>query len=103
MFCAPPPPPPPPLVTRPPSEIQANGWNNYSVTVVSMLRLRSLITFAASTNPTWDQWDVAHWSTVEINVGIICACMPTFRTLLANALPKVFGSSVGLSRQLQTD
>lgn len=68
-----------------------------------MLRLRSLVSFATSTNPTWDQWDVTFWSTVEINVGIICACMPTFRVLLAHVLPKVFGSTVGLSRQLQTD
>ncbi|KAJ8113594.1 hypothetical protein OPT61_g4317 [Boeremia exigua] len=72
------------------------------VTVVSVLRLHSLVAFAKSSNPTWDQWDVAHWSIVEINVGIICACMPTFRSLLANILPKVFGSTIGSSHQRQT-
>ncbi|KAH6644889.1 CFEM domain-containing protein [Boeremia exigua] len=73
------------------------------VTIVSILRLSSLVSFANSVNPTWDQWDVTHWSIVEINVGIICACMPTFRSLLAGVLPKVFGSSVGSSYQRQTD
>ncbi|KAH7091696.1 CFEM domain-containing protein [Paraphoma chrysanthemicola] len=73
------------------------------VTVVSILRLRSLVTFANSINPTWDQWDVSHWSIVEINVGLICACMPAFRTLLAGVLPKVFGSTVGSSHQHQTN
>lgn len=34
---------------------------------------------------------------MEINVGIICACMPTFRVLLARYLPKIFGSTAGSS------
>lgn len=73
------------------------------VTVLSILRLQSLVHFANSVNPTWDQWDVTLWSIVEINVGIICACMPTFRTLLAHVLPRVFGSTSGSSHPRQTD
>ena len=46
-----------------------------SVTVVSILRLRSLVTFEShSTNPTWEYLEVSKWSTIEINVGIICTC-----------------------------
>jgi hypothetical protein len=58
-----------------------------------MLRLQSLVHFAASTNPTWDQWDVANWSTIEVNVGIICASMPALRVVLVRLFPKVLGSS----------
>lgn len=76
---------------------------NNSITVVSILRLHSLVAFVHSANPTWDQWGVAHWSIIEINVGIICACMPTFRTLLAGVLPMVFGSTVGSSHQRHTN
>jgi hypothetical protein len=33
------------------------------------------------------------WSTIEINVGIICACMPAIRLLLLRTFPKIIGSS----------
>ncbi|KAH8890587.1 hypothetical protein GQ53DRAFT_721375 [Thozetella sp. PMI_491] len=63
------------------------------VTVVSILRLQSLVSFATSTNLTWDQFDVSNWSTIEINVGIICACLPTMRLILVRLFPKQLGSS----------
>jgi hypothetical protein len=31
---------------------------------------------------------VGYWSTIEINVGIICSCMPSIRLLLLRAFPK---------------
>ncbi|KAL1854458.1 hypothetical protein VTK73DRAFT_8740 [Phialemonium thermophilum] len=63
------------------------------VTVVSILRLRSLVTFANSSNPTWDNYDVVLWSTVELNVGYICACMPTTRLMLVRLFPILGGST----------
>ncbi|KAF2681989.1 hypothetical protein K458DRAFT_343059 [Lentithecium fluviatile CBS 122367] len=63
------------------------------VTVVSIIRLQSLIHFANSTNPTWDQVDVSNWSTIEINVGIMCACMPALRVILVHAFPKLMGTT----------
>jgi hypothetical protein len=48
--------------------------------------------FANSQNPTWDNFDVSNWSTIEINVGIICTCLPTLRLLLVHMFPS-FGSS----------
>ncbi|KJZ71627.1 hypothetical protein HIM_09021 [Hirsutella minnesotensis 3608] len=61
-------------------------------TVVSILRLRSLINFANTWNPTWDDWEVAWWSTIEINVGIICTCLPTLRLILVSVAPRIFGT-----------
>ncbi|RFU28030.1 hypothetical protein B7463_g8306, partial [Scytalidium lignicola] len=63
------------------------------VTVVSILRLQSLLHFAKSSNPTWDNLAVSQWSTVEINVGIICACMPSLRALLVRLFPKILGTT----------
>ncbi|CAK7211440.1 hypothetical protein SCUCBS95973_001116 [Sporothrix curviconia] len=63
------------------------------VTVVSVLRLQSLLSFANSTNPTWDNYDVINWSTIEINVGVICACLPAARLILVHFFPRVLGSS----------
>lgn len=65
-----------------------------SVTVVSALRLHSLVFFANSINPTWDEWPVALWSTIEINVGLMCACLPTLRLILVRMWPRVFGSTL---------
>ena len=36
--------------------------------------------------------DVSVWSTVEINMGIICASMPTLRLLLVRLFPILGGS-----------
>ena len=63
------------------------------VTIVSILRLQSLVDFAKSHNATWEQYDVANWSTIEINVGIICACMPALRLVLVRAFPRMLGST----------
>lgn len=63
------------------------------VTVVSILRLRSLLNFANSTNPTWDNYAVINWSTIEINVGVICACLPSARLILVHFFPRALGSS----------
>ncbi|KAI8940453.1 hypothetical protein NX059_004139 [Plenodomus lindquistii] len=63
------------------------------VTIVSVLRLRSLVSFASSMNPTWDQADVVKWSNIEIHVGIICACLPTLRVILVRLFPTLMGST----------
>lgn len=69
------------------------------VTVVSILRLQSLVHFATSMNPTWDQTEVINWSNIEINIGIICTCMPALRVMLVRLSPKVFGTTKGTSQR----
>ncbi|XHG06240.1 hypothetical protein AWENTII_009445 [Aspergillus wentii] len=63
------------------------------VTVVSILRLDSLIKFASTDNVTWDYVTVGYWSTIECHVGVICACLPAIRFLLRKAAPKLFGGT----------
>ncbi|OAX85058.1 hypothetical protein ACJ72_00559 [Emergomyces africanus] len=60
------------------------------VTVVSILRLRTLLQFAKSSNFTWDYVEMGYWSTIEIHVGVICACMPAMRSLFRRLFPSVF-------------
>jgi len=57
------------------------------VTVVSILRLSSVVQFANSRNPTWDQTNAIKWSNIECSVGIICACLPTLRVILVKFFP----------------
>ncbi|KAG9203648.1 hypothetical protein G6514_002666 [Epicoccum nigrum] len=68
------------------------------VTVVSCLRLQSLVSFASSINPTWDQVDVVTWSAIEVNVGIICACLPTIRVILVRFFPSIMGTTKNSSQ-----
>jgi hypothetical protein len=37
--------------------------------------------------------EVGYWSTIEVPVGIICACMPAVRSLFSLVFPKVFSTS----------
>lgn len=40
-----------------------------------------------------DYVEIGYWSTIEVPVGIICACMPALRALLAIWVPKVFDTT----------
>ncbi|KAG5985953.1 hypothetical protein E4U43_005782 [Claviceps pusilla] len=63
------------------------------VTIVTILRLQSLIYFSNSTNPTWDNWIIGWWSTIEVNVGMICTCLPTLRLMLVSVAPRIFSTN----------
>ncbi|KAI1776627.1 hypothetical protein F4818DRAFT_411256 [Hypoxylon cercidicola] len=65
----------------------------FFITVVSIVRLNSLIRFGTTSNVTQDNVEAGYWSTIEVPVGIICACMPAVRSLFSLALPKLFGTT----------
>jgi hypothetical protein len=52
-----------------------------------MLRLKYLIQFANTENPTWDYAPVGYWSTLEVHLGIIFACLPALRALQHRLFP----------------
>ncbi|KAE9571853.1 hypothetical protein CGMCC3_g11976 [Colletotrichum fructicola] len=64
------------------------------VTVVSIIRLQSLVDFAKGSNPTMDFMEVSIWSTIEIIVGIMCACLPSIRMILVKLFPSISGSTI---------
>lgn len=51
------------------------------VIIVSVLCLQLFMKYASLTNVTWDNTLVAIWSTIELNVGMICTSLPTLRLL----------------------
>lgn len=51
------------------------------VTICSIVRLKFLVGWANSTNPTYDYANLAMWSLVELNAGVICACLPGMASL----------------------
>ncbi|KAH6974039.1 hypothetical protein EDB80DRAFT_742043 [Ilyonectria destructans] len=64
------------------------------VTIISILRLHSLIGFTLHVpNPTQGSLGITTWSIIEMNIGIICACLPSLRILLARLFPRILGTS----------
>lgn len=60
------------------------------VTVVCILRLNTLAKFGNSKNVTWDYTDAAIWSVVEVQVAVICACLPACKVFFAKLIPSWF-------------
>ncbi|KAF2219703.1 hypothetical protein BDZ85DRAFT_183704, partial [Elsinoe ampelina] len=62
------------------------------VCLTSILRLHSLYNVTKSTDLTWDNGPIAYWSSVEVNVGIICACLPTLKAFAMKYFPNMLNS-----------
>ena len=79
-----------------------------SACVVAIIRIVTMMPFIHSNDFTWYKVSIAKWwyvardykyptvlilcSMVEINVGVICACLPIMRPLLIKAFPRLFGT-----------
>ncbi|KJZ68931.1 hypothetical protein HIM_11674 [Hirsutella minnesotensis 3608] len=63
------------------------------VTIVSILRFRATNFTSHTTNPTRDFFEIGLWSMIEINVGIMCVCLPSLRLLLARLFPLLTSST----------
>jgi hypothetical protein len=72
-----------------------------STTLISVIRLQSLVQFSSSTNPTYDNVPTAYWSVLEAFTGIFCVCMPALRRLLAYVSPYCFGTTKNDSKYEQ--
>ncbi|KAI4599707.1 hypothetical protein KJ359_001443 [Pestalotiopsis sp. 9143b] len=64
----------------------------FLVTLVSILRLKSMIQFGSTTNVTQDYVEVGYWSMIEVSIGIVCACMPACRALISITHQIITGS-----------
>lgn len=84
------------LLGLPPLRMTTN--RTISTTIISIIRLQSLVQFASSTNPTYDNVPTAYWSVLEAFVGIFCVCMPALRRFLAALFPRCFGSTQNNSK-----
>lgn len=62
------------------------------VCLISILRLKSLWVISQSQDITYDNGGAASWSSLEVNIAIICASLPTLRKTIIRFFPKVFTS-----------
>ncbi|KAI6251406.1 hypothetical protein HI914_01031 [Erysiphe necator] len=65
--------------------------------ITSIVRLKYLSTFENSTDLTWENTDILVWSILEIEVTVICACLPTLRPLFVEIIPGVFRTAKNTS------
>lgn len=69
------------------------GFGLARFTIISIVRLHTLVKFGYTENPTWTYMEISTWSTVEIAVGMICVCMPSYRLLIMQLFPSHKGAS----------
>ncbi|KAM6476690.1 hypothetical protein HDV62DRAFT_402613 [Trichoderma sp. SZMC 28011] len=68
------------------------------VCVAGIVRIVVLLQMFKSADLTWNMSQAFIWSSVEPNIGIVCACLPTLRPLLRRCIPDWFaGSSLNKS------
>jgi len=60
---------------------------------VSVLRLRTLVALLNTDDFTYAVESPGIWSIIEVDVGILCACMPGIRALLSAIFPSLVGST----------
>lgn len=65
-----------------------------SVCLVSILRLQSLYVISKSSDVSWDNPPAAMWSVIEVNVGIVCSCLPTLKACVSRYLPRFLNSEL---------
>ncbi|TKA80183.1 hypothetical protein B0A55_03612 [Friedmanniomyces simplex] len=58
--------------------------------IVSILRLHSLYVISKATDVSWNNPLAAIWSSVEINTGILCSCLPTLKACVSRYFPRLF-------------
>ena len=46
-----------------------------------------------------DNYGAAVWSSIESNMGVVCACLPTFKALIDRLFPSLLGHSPNRSRE----
>ncbi|KAH7333515.1 hypothetical protein BKA65DRAFT_597041 [Rhexocercosporidium sp. MPI-PUGE-AT-0058] len=63
------------------------------VSITSIVRLKTLVKFGNTKNPSMDYTTLVIWSVIECNVAIICACMPSIRKLLGDCFKSSFFAS----------
>ena len=61
--------------------------------IVSILRLQSIYAASKSvTDLSYNSSLAAMWSSMEINTGILCSCLPTIKALVTKVFPKLFST-----------
>jgi len=72
------------------------------VCAATLIRLLNAILDLNDPDATWAFTNAMIWTTIEVSIGVICACLPVLRPLISALLPtkfrqKMFGSSARIT------
>ncbi|KAF9894850.1 hypothetical protein FE257_004471 [Aspergillus nanangensis] len=67
------------------------------LTVVAILRVVVFWFNRWGSNPTVELQPIVHWSVIEVQIAVLCACLPTTRAMFVHLFPGVIGESAGTS------
>lgn len=65
--------------------------------ITSCLRFTTLNLQATTPDPTYDIASTM-WTVIEMNVSVVCACLPQIRPLIVKLFPKLMPASYGQGR-----
>jgi hypothetical protein len=71
--------------------------NCHRGTIISAIRLRALLIFGNSIDPSWDYVFVVIWTALELGVAMIASCLPALRSLFLRLIPSSFSFASFLS------
>ncbi|GBF64615.1 hypothetical protein TMEN_7331 [Trichophyton mentagrophytes] len=69
------------------------------LTAIGIVRVIILFQHDPTTNPTYEMAPLNYWSMIECQIAIVCACLPSIRTLLIHYVPDVFGQATEAASQ----
>ncbi|KAH8702769.1 hypothetical protein GQ44DRAFT_831804, partial [Phaeosphaeriaceae sp. PMI808] len=67
------------------------------VLIVSIIKLKLNLDLVHVTDYTWDAVAIYVWTTVEVHIAIVCACLPAGKPFLRKHMPIIIGNSYGAS------
>ncbi|KAI9846164.1 MAG: hypothetical protein M1837_004278 [Sclerophora amabilis] len=67
------------------------------VCMTSIMRMVAMRSGVRSTDPTYGTVEATKWTDIELNTGIICACLPALKAPLTRPFPRLFSGGSGLA------
>lgn len=66
--------------------------------IISFIRIKNLQEVAKSDDISYYNVAASIWSAIEIDVGIICACLPSLKATVTRFFPRLFSSALSNNR-----
>lgn len=62
--------------------------------IATIIRLKTLLDFKISIDPTWEYVEVTIWTSIELAAGFVSVSLPAIRQLLVMVIPERFTQRV---------
>lgn len=66
---------------------------SHSLTIIAIIRVVVFWTNRWGANETLGLYPLMHWSVIESQISVMCACLPAFRALVGRWFPRFLGGS----------